>query len=459
MIAVAKKPHQDNTHKKRHDTVHSPLKNAHSINNGYQTSIIQLICPCDGGCPRCAPIIQPKLIIGQPDDKYEQEADRVADEVMRMPEPRLQRQAEEEEEEEELIQTKPLAEQITPLVQRQVEPEEEEEEALLQPKLGTNAEYPIQRQVEEEEEEEILQTKVNRSQALEVGPDLESRIQALRGGGQPLPKSARSFFEPRFGYDFSQVRVHTTSRAAETARELNARAFTRDRDVVFRAGQYAPETREGKKLLAHELTHVVQQNNRVSQTVQPLLIQMKKALKVGVYETKDQSKDIDDAVKEPIVIAANSIKEAANKLEKKKTSEGASIKTLSFYGHGAPGYQSLGAGKGYDAAKEISSDSINTHTNDYKKMFGTLADGARVNLRGCNVGAGKKGLELLKKIRTFTKTNNNIGVNAVAWTGKAYHKWFLWIDWWKQTGEMVTSTTKIPKVSWEDHKKMKKKKK
>ncbi len=92
MIAVAKKPHQDNTHKKRHDTVHSPLKNAHSINNSHQTSIIQLkpICPCDGGCPRCAPIIQPKLIIGQPNDKYEQEADRVADEVMRMSEPEVQ---------------------------------------------------------------------------------------------------------------------------------------------------------------------------------------------------------------------------------------------------------------------------------------------------------------------------------------------------------------------------------
>jgi len=180
--------------------------------------------------------IQAKLVVGQPGDKYEQEADRVADEVMRMPEPRLQRQAEEEEEEEELIQTKPLAEQITPLVQRQVEPEDEEEE------------------------EGAIQAKVNRRQAAEVGPDLESRIQALRGGGQPLPKSVRAFFEPRFGHGFSQVRVHTTSQAAETARELNARAFTRDRDVVFRAGEYAPETREGKKLLAHELVHVVQQS-------------------------------------------------------------------------------------------------------------------------------------------------------------------------------------------------------
>jgi hypothetical protein len=92
MKAVAKKPNQDSAHKKRHDTVHSLLKNAHSTDNSRQTSIIQLkpICPCDGGCPRCAPVIQPKLIIGRPDDKYEKEADRVADEVMRMPEPEVQ---------------------------------------------------------------------------------------------------------------------------------------------------------------------------------------------------------------------------------------------------------------------------------------------------------------------------------------------------------------------------------
>ncbi len=179
---------------------------------------------------------------------------------MRMPEPPLQRQVEPEEEEE-TLQAKPLTEQITPLVQRQVE--EEEEEALLQPKLETNAEYPIQRQVEEEEEEEILQTKVNRSQAAEVGPDLESRIQAPRGGGQPLPESVRTFFESRFGYDFSHVRVHTDAQAVDRAQILNAQAFTVGRDIVFGVGHYTPETTSGRKLLAHELTHVIQQKERV----------------------------------------------------------------------------------------------------------------------------------------------------------------------------------------------------
>ena len=87
-----------------------------------------------------APRIQPKLTVGLPGDMYEQEADRVADRVMRMPDPRVQRQPEEDEEE---LQPKPLAEQITPLVQRQVDEDEEEEEAI-QTKLRDSPQ--IQRQ-------------------------------------------------------------------------------------------------------------------------------------------------------------------------------------------------------------------------------------------------------------------------------------------------------------------------
>jgi hypothetical protein len=187
--------------------------------------------------------IQAKLRIGESNDIYEQEADRVADEVMRMPEQQVQQQPEEEKDavlndSEGTIQPKPLADQITPLVQRQVEPQEEEKE----------------------EEEEILQTKEISGQPHEVTPDLESRIQALKGGGQPLSKSERAFFEPRFGYDFSEVRVHTDVDAFRLARSVNARAFTVGRDIYFGVGRYSPNTSPGKKLLAHELTHVVQQN-------------------------------------------------------------------------------------------------------------------------------------------------------------------------------------------------------
>src|SRR6185503_7972817 len=80
----------------------------------------------------------------------------------------------------------------------------------------------------------------------------------LRTPGQPLDLTTRAFFEPRFGHDFSNVRVHTDSRASNSARSVAARAYTVGRDIVFSDGHYSPGTREGKSLLAHELTHVAQ---------------------------------------------------------------------------------------------------------------------------------------------------------------------------------------------------------
>ena len=80
----------------------------------------------------------------------------------------------------------------------------------------------------------------------------------LRSSGQPLDSSARAYMESRFGHDFSSVRVHSDAKAAESARAVNALAYTVGRDVVFGAGQYAPNSFHGRRLLAHELTHVVQ---------------------------------------------------------------------------------------------------------------------------------------------------------------------------------------------------------
>ncbi len=81
----------------------------------------------------------------------------------------------------------------------------------------------------------------------------------LRDPGAPLDQAARAFFEPRFGHDFSQVRVHTDTRAAESAQAVNAQAYTVGGDIVFGAGQYSPRSESGRHLLGHELTHVVQQ--------------------------------------------------------------------------------------------------------------------------------------------------------------------------------------------------------
>jgi hypothetical protein len=89
----------------------------------------------------------------------------------------------------------------------------------------------------------------------------------LNSSGQPLDAGTRAFMEPRFGHDFSQVRVHTDARAAESAQSVNALAYTVGRNVVFGVGQYAPATSEGKRLMAHELTHVVQQTGTRGNTV------------------------------------------------------------------------------------------------------------------------------------------------------------------------------------------------
>lgn len=94
----------------------------------------------------------------------------------------------------------------------------------------------------------------------ESSSELETHLSGLRGGGQPLPEPLRAEFEPRFGHDFSQVRVHTSARAAASARALSARAFTLGEDIVFAEGQFSPGSEAGRRLLAHELTHVVQQS-------------------------------------------------------------------------------------------------------------------------------------------------------------------------------------------------------
>src|SRR5688572_26964921 len=95
--------------------------------------------------------------------------------------------------------------------------------------------------------------------------------EVLNSTGQPLNESTRAFFEPRFQYDFSRVRVHTDSKAAQSALAVNALAYTVGRNVVFGSGLYAPGTSTGNRLLAHELTHVVQQNGSMNHTVRETL--------------------------------------------------------------------------------------------------------------------------------------------------------------------------------------------
>ena len=161
-----------------------------------------------------------------------------------------------EEEEEEEVQEKSRSGNIVPLL-RQDEEGKEEVQAKFLSAQGMSS---IQRQAEEGGEETVGAKELP-GQTSQLRPGLESSIHALRGSGHPLPESARSYFEPRFGADFSSVRVHSNSAAAETAQQINAQAFTRGRDIVFGTGRYQPQTPDGQRLLAHELTHVVQQGS------------------------------------------------------------------------------------------------------------------------------------------------------------------------------------------------------
>ncbi len=173
--------------------------------------------------------IQPKLKIGQPKDRYEQEADAVADQVMKMPasqiEP-IQRKCDHCEEE---LQMRSLTPTITPIVQKQ------------------------------EEEEEVLQMKGKRNDTSSTS-GLESSLQNSKGSGQSMDSSTQLQMSRGIGADFSKVKVHTDSNAIQMNQQLNARAFTNGFDVYFNQGQYNPKSSEGKHLLAHELTHVVQQS-------------------------------------------------------------------------------------------------------------------------------------------------------------------------------------------------------
>lgn len=169
--------------------------------------------------------VQAKLTVNPPGDKYEQEADRVAEAVTSASTAEVQRQAEEEEEE---MQMKRAGDQTGLEVQRQ------------------------------EEEEEMIQSKAV-SRAPEVSEDLEARIKGEEGKGEPIPDTLRASLEPHFGRDFSEARVHTDAEADSMSQQLGARAFTHGNDIFFREGDYRPESDEGKRLLSHEMTHVVQQ--------------------------------------------------------------------------------------------------------------------------------------------------------------------------------------------------------
>jgi hypothetical protein len=189
-------------------------------------------------------VIQAKLTVGAVDDAYEREANHVAAQV--------------------------VGGLDAPPVQRQAAPGYEEEQ--VRPKLAISA---LQRQPAPEEEDDILQAKRTAQRKVDgsgaADPTLEAAIEQRHGGGHALPDATRHSMEQAIGADFGRVRVHSDAQSDRLSRSIQARAFTTGQDIFMRQGEYRPQERSGQELLAHELTHVVQQTRAYSPAIQRML--------------------------------------------------------------------------------------------------------------------------------------------------------------------------------------------
>ncbi len=219
------------------------------------------------------PFFQAKLTVGPQGDKYEKEADAVANHVVnntagqqnapavqRKDISSIQRYLASSKEDEKLstndermrrdkeIQTKPDVQRMGIVGGKQEE------------------EKQVQKKSQEEEKDEIKAASATQRKpeggagTPAASPRLSTRIEQATGKGKALPPQALDHMNTSFGVDFSDVNIHTSEESADMNKELHAQAFTHGKDIYFNKGKYDPDSTEGKKLLAHELTHVVQQS-------------------------------------------------------------------------------------------------------------------------------------------------------------------------------------------------------
>ncbi|WBX76274.1 DUF4157 domain-containing protein [Tenacibaculum ovolyticum] len=210
--------------------------------------------------PFFKPSIQAKLKMGSSGDKHEVEADKMADKVVSKKNEGglLQRKKGEDE-----VQQKPLASEITPLIQKK---ENSEEEQPVQKK--EEEEKAVQAKEEEaiqEKEEEEIQTKSKTTTKSQ--PSFEGKLRK-GSGGQKMDAQTLKEMESSFGVDFNNVKIHNDLGASQMSQEIGAQAFTNGNDIYFNKGKYNPNSNKGKHLLAHELTHTIQQKGMVQKKVQ-----------------------------------------------------------------------------------------------------------------------------------------------------------------------------------------------
>jgi hypothetical protein len=209
--------------------------------------------------------IQFKLSVGAVSDPLEDEADAMADKIMRTPEQNFIQRKCAECEKEEKVQRKPLTSFI-----------------------------------------QMKQSSFNNN--VVASDSVSHQIQSTKGGGNAMPETTKSFMESRFGADFSNVNIHTGSYASQLSHQLNAQAFTIGNNIYFNEGKYSPESSDGKHLLAHELTHTVQQgdtftaaNNTIQRQEGKRLEEIKEKLKKGEKLTEDEMQYVREQIGKEIV--------------------------------------------------------------------------------------------------------------------------------------------------------------
>lgn len=200
--------------------------------NQYVQRMLQRKCGCGSGAHGAEPLVQPKLSISQPGDAYEQEADAVAREIVEK-----QNSSRSSGDERRNAGATPLS------VQRMIQRLETSNPTEMEEELRKT------RDIQRKGEGEATATT-----------GLDQRLESLAGGGHPLPLSVQQRMENSFGVSFDRVRIHTDGEAAQLSRSLRAEAFTYGNDIYFGSNKFDPSSRSGTELLAHELTHTLQQS-------------------------------------------------------------------------------------------------------------------------------------------------------------------------------------------------------
>jgi hypothetical protein len=223
--------------------------------------------------------IQAKLSIGKPNDHYEKEADAMADKVVQKLDnraPKLQQKAISPVGPvtpigQNNIKTAPPAEEKLQKKDEKEVPDNEEKlqkKPIFESRSDSSDDDDKNVQRKEDGDGEAIQSKPDSATASQATPAIESSLNSSKGSGNPLPAHTRSEMESSFDSDFSSVRIHDNSKAAHLSKELNAQAFTHGNDIYFNSGKYDTSSSSGKHLLAHELTHTIQQSGRVQKMIQ-----------------------------------------------------------------------------------------------------------------------------------------------------------------------------------------------